>query len=117
MKQPRLGPDATGDEAAAVSLREGCDGGGGGGGVGGEPANPGCVEKADSKGMNAETWRCEVPLLLAGDATASAALVGDPSNEEAAAAAHAAAAIAAVLRGDIHGDLTSVVFASCDFYL
>ena len=111
MKQPRLGPDATDEEVAAVSLREGCDGGGGGGGVGGEPANPGCVEKADSKGMNAETWRCEVPLLLAGDATASAALVGDPSNEEAAAAAHAAAAIAAVLRGDIYGDFTSVAFA------
>ena len=96
MKQPRLGPDAIDVEDAAVSLREG--GGGGGGGVGGEPANPGVVEKADSKGMNAETWRCDVPLLLAGDATASAALVGDPSNEEAAAAAHAAAAIAAVLQ-------------------
>ena len=106
MKQPILGPDATDDEVPTVSLRDG--GGGGGGGVGGEPANPGCVEKADSKGMNAETWRCDVPLLLAGDATTSAALVGDPSNEEAAAAAHAAAAIAAVLRGGINGDLKSL---------
>ena len=54
MKQPRLGPGVTDDEVAAVSLREG-GGGGGGGGVGGEPANPGGVENADSKGMNAET--------------------------------------------------------------